>query len=88
MREILEDGVCLNVLIRIYLGVKRWVINPCKMQIANVQALQVDRLVFYTFHLHSHLHHLSTTRDMKPTRSIKWEIHTRMYGIFLREISL
>ena len=38
--------------------------EPCKMYIVNEQALQVDRLVFYTFHPHPHLHHLSTTREL------------------------
>lgn len=67
MREILEDGVCLNVLIRIYLGRSRWVKNLAMCKIANLQALQVDRLILYTFHLHPHLHHLSTTREvLKP----------------------
>lgn len=64
--------------------------EPCKIYIANVQALQADRLVFYTFHPHPYLHHLSTTGEiLKPSvKSIRWQIHTRMYGIFLQEISL
>ena len=89
MKEILEDGVCLNVLIRIYLEESVWVKNLARC-IANVQALRVDRLVFCTFHPHLHLHHLSTTREIlkAPARSIRWEIRTRMYGIFLQVISL
>ena len=50
-------------------GRSRWVKNLARC-IANIQALQVDCLVFYTFHPRLHLHHSSTTREiLKPLQS-------------------
>ena len=66
MREILENGMCLNVLILIYLegfGKQRTLQDVN----SDVQALQVVRLVFYISRPHLLLHHLSTTRKtLKP----------------------